>query len=65
MLDEHISWRDHKRRILTGEIIQVLTGVPLKTIYFTYIHSYLNYANIAWAKTNVTKLSEIHLLQKQ
>ena len=55
MLDEHISWRDHKRRILTGEIIQVLTGVPLKTIYFTYIHSYLNYANIAWAKTNVTK----------
>ena len=30
MLDEYISWRDHKRRILTGEIIQVLTGGPLK-----------------------------------
>ena len=30
MLDEHISWRDRKRRILTGEIIQVLNGVPLK-----------------------------------
>ena len=25
----------------------------------------MNYANIAWAKTNVTKLSEIHLLQQQ
>ena len=33
----------------------------LKTIYFSYIHSYLNYANIAC----MTKLKEINLLQKR
>ena len=37
----------------------------LKTIYFSYIHSYLNYANIAWASTYVTKLKKINLLQKR
>ena len=37
----------------------------LKTIYFFYIHSYLNYANIAWSNTYVTKLKKINLLQKR
>ena len=37
----------------------------LKTIYLFYIHSYLNYANIAWASTYVTKLKKINLLQKR
>ena len=31
---------------------------------YTYIHSYLNYANIAWASTYPTNLKQIHLKQK-
>ena len=36
----------------------------LKTIYFSYNHSYLNYANIAWASTYFMKLKTIHDEQK-
>ena len=36
-----------------------------KTVYFSYIHSYLNYANIiAWAGTYQTKLKTIYYHQK-
>ena len=34
-------------------------------MYFSYIHSNLNYANIAWASTYFTKLEKINLQQKQ
>ena len=37
----------------------------LKTIYFSYIHSFLNYTNIAWASTQFTKLKAISYKQKQ
>ena len=37
----------------------------LKTIYFSYIYSYLNYGNIAWASTYVSKLKKINLLHKR
>ena len=37
----------------------------LKTIYFSYIHSYLNYANIALASTRITKLKPLLYKQKQ
>ena len=33
-----------------------LDELCLKAIYFSYIHSYLNYTNIAWASTSITKL---------
>ena len=55
ILDENILWKDH---IKTMEKIDLLYGAKLyldemflKTIYFSYIHSYLNYANITWAST--------------
>ena len=56
MLDEHISWRDYIRTVefkvaksisLLHQTRQVLIEASLKTIYFSYIHSYLNYTNIA------------------
>ena len=31
----------------------------LKTLFFIYIHSYLNYANIAWESTFFTKIKAI------
>ena len=55
MLDEHIAWNDHIHAIekklaknigLLYRVRQFLDKESLKTIYFSYIHSYLNYANI-------------------
>ena len=42
----------------------LLEEKSLKIIYFAFFHSYLNYANIAWAKTYRTKLKTIHFHQK-
>ena len=61
MLDEYISWRDHLRTAeskiekniyLLHQARQVLTETSLKTSDCSYIHSYLNYANIAWTSAN-------------
>ena len=73
MLDEHITWNEHIKTIgkKTAENIGLLYKARVlldkeshKTIYFSYIHSYLNYANIAWASTYFTKLKPIHYQQK-
>ena len=36
----------------------------LKQLYFSFIHSYLNYANIAWASTNKSNLNSLYRHQK-
>ena len=73
MLDENISWEEHIRTVetkLAKNIGLLYSAKPLleekslKSIYFAYIHSYLNYANIAWASTYRTKLKTIHFHQK-
>ena len=55
MLDEHIFWIDHIRTVedkiaknisLLYRVRQFLNEHYLKTVYFSYIHSYLNYENI-------------------
>ena len=59
LLDEHIAWNDHihaiERRLaknidLLYRARQFLDNESFKTVYFSYIHSYLSYANIAWTK---------------
>ena len=42
-----------------------LMSESLKSIYFSNIPSYFNYANITWARTNPSKLRKTHYLQKQ
>ena len=73
MLDEHIAWNDHIHVIekklaknigLLYRVRQFLDKESLKTIYFSYSHSYLNYANIALASTYSRKLKTIHYQQK-
>ena len=73
MLEEHISWIDHVRTVenkiaknigLLDRVSQFLDEDSLKTVYFSYIHSYLNYANIAWTSTYATKLKRVYLKQK-
>ena len=72
-LDEDIACNDHihatekklaKNIGLLYRVRQFLDKKSLKTIYFSYIHSYLYYANIAWASTYFTKLKTIHYQQK-
>ena len=74
MLDEHITWNEHIKTIrkklaknigLLYKARVLLDKESLKTNYFSYIHSYLNYANIARASTYFTKLKPIHYQQKQ
>ena len=63
MLDENVSWRYHIGLLCRAK--QFLDETSLKTIYFSYIHSFLNYANIAWASTHFSKLKTISYKQKQ
>ena len=73
MLDENIYWKEHIRTDETklakniGLLYRakpLLEEKSLKSIYFIYIHPYLNYANIAWASAYRTKLKTIHIHQK-
>ena len=36
----------------------------LKSLYYSYIHCYLNYGNLAWGSTYKTDLKKIHSKQK-
>ena len=73
MLHENISWKEHIKTVenklsknigLLCKSKQLLDNESLKSIYFSYIHSYLNYANIAWASTDPTKLKKNTLFTK-
>ena len=58
MLDENFSWKEHIKTVenklskntgLLCKTKQLLDNESLKSINFSYIHSYLNYTNISWA----------------
>ena len=38
---------------------KVLDSAALKNLYFSFIHSYLNYVNIIWASRSTTKLKKL------
>ena len=72
LLDEHLSWKEHIRYTenkITKNIGLLYRAKPflgkhsLLTLYYSYIHTYLNYANLSWASTNRTNLKK--LLSKQ
>ena len=73
LLDENLSWKNHIHAIENkisksiGILFKakfILNQKCLKSIYFSFIHCYLNYANILWASTNQSKLRKIHKQQK-
>ena len=64
MLDEHLTWRNHITTIenkmsknlgLLYKAKRVLNMNALKSLYFSFIHSYLNYGNIVWASVTQSK----------
>ena len=73
LVDENLNWKNHIDLLLNKisksigvlyKATKILNFRCLKNIYFALIHSYINYANIAWASCPKTNLKKIHLKQK-
>ena len=68
LLDQHLTWKEHIK--LTENKIAKNIGILYKArpyldkrgllcLYYSYIHSYLHYANTAWCSTNRTYLKKL------
>lgn len=74
LLDENLTWEKHIQTIESKISKQIgiiwkarkfLTNTSMKSLYFAFVHPYLNYGNIVWGSTYNSKLSKIHRLQKK
>ena len=74
LLDENLSWKKHLKLTqnkVANNIGLIYKAKPylnkdsLLVLYFFYIHSYINYANLVWRSTNRTYLRKINSQQKQ
>ena len=72
ILDEYLPWKKHIQLIenkVSKNVGFLYKASKLinstRNIYFSFIHSYINYANIAWASTNKTNLKKLFGKQKQ
>ena len=68
-----MSWKEHFKLTenkvdenigLIYEAKPYLNKDSLLALYFSYIHSYINYANLVWGSTNRTYLRKINSQQK-
>ena len=73
LLDEHLSWKEDIRYTenkIAKSIGLLYRAKPflgkhsLLTLYHSYIHTDLNYANLSWANTNRTNLKKLLSQQK-
>ena len=68
-IDENLIWKYHieyvcnkvsKSIVIMSKPKNILSNKQqllfMKQLYFSFIHGYLNYANIAWASTNKSNL---------
>ena len=74
MVDEHLNWKDHinitenkfsKNLGLLHKAKQFLNAKAMKSLYFSFIHSYLTYGNVAWCSTSMNKTKKLFGKQKQ
>ena len=74
LVDEHLSWTDHinilenklsKNLGLLYKSKHFLNANGMKSLYYSFFHSYLNYGNIAWCSTSMTKIKKLYSKQKQ
>ena len=74
ILDEHLTWKRHTQLIenkvsknvgVLYKASKLINSKCLGTICFSFIHSYINYANIAWASTNKTNPEKLFGKQRQ
>ena len=73
LIDENLNWKTHISHLQNkiSKFIGVLYKVRpflnihlLQQLYFSFVHSYLSYGNIAWCSTNKTNLSSLYRRQK-
>ena len=73
ILGENINWNRHIELVenkisknigILYRASLYLDKESLKSIYFSFINSYISYWNIAWASTSETKLTRIFNKQK-
>ena len=73
ILGENINWNRHIELVenkisknigIVYRALLYLDKESLKSIYFSFINSYISYCNIAWASTSETKLTRIFNKQK-
>ena len=74
LVDEDLTWIDHitlvenklsKNLGLLHKAKNYLNKKSMVNLYYSFIHSYLNYGNIAWCSTSMTKLKKLLSKQKQ
>ena len=74
MLDENFSWKDYIKYIenkvaknfgLSCRAELVLHENSLLTLYYSFIHTYLSYANLSWGSTNRINLKKLLSQQKR
>ena len=74
MVDENRTWIDHitlvenklsKNLGFLHKAKKYLNKKSMVNLYYSFIHSYLNYGNIAWCSTSMTKLKKLLSKQKQ
>ena len=70
---EHLNWKDHinvienklsKNLGLLHKAKQFLNAKAMKSLYFSFIHSYLTYGNV-WCSTSMNKTKKLFSKQKQ
>ena len=74
LIHKHLTWKEYitvienkvsKTLGLLYRATSVLDSTVLKNLYFSFIHSYLNYGNIVWASASTAKLKKLASKQKQ
>jgi hypothetical protein len=73
LIDENLTWNHHINNInskicksigILYKSRDMLNKHLMKQFYYSFIHSYLSYGNIAWCSTNKTKLQSLYRSQK-
>ena len=73
IFNESLNWKTHIETIenkISKNLGLLYKAKPflnlkcLKQLYFSFIHSYLNYCNIAWASTYMTNIKRLYSKQK-
>ena len=74
LLDERLSWESHisvvenkvsKNIGILHKAKNIFSKGGLKTLYFSFVHSYFNYGNIAWGSTNRTNPKKLASKQRR
>ena len=74
LLGNNLSWKEQIKYLenkiaknigLVYRAKSFLDKESLLALYYSYVHSYLNYANLAWDSTYLTNLKKLRSQQKQ